>query len=225
MQPKKIIVGITGASGAPYALRLIERLAEAECEIHLVVSPLGRRLLSDECGLSRLDANELTGGRAPQLQVHNENDLGGPLASGSFQHDGMVVVPCSGNTLSKIAYGLTDNQLQRAALVALKERRRLILAHRETPLSLVEIEAMRAATLAGAIVLPLSPGFYLNPTELHHLVDFMVARIMDLLQVPHAILPTWEEHQLTQRAERRSGDSKNQASGHGEPYPPAQKRA
>ena len=128
MDPKRIIVGITGASGAPYAKRLLERLAQAECEIHLLASALGRRLMADECGIKRLDADELTGGRGALLTIHNENDLGGPVASGSFRHDGMVIVPCSGNTMSKVAYGLTDNQLQRAAMVTLKERRRLILA-------------------------------------------------------------------------------------------------
>jgi 4-hydroxy-3-polyprenylbenzoate decarboxylase len=116
----------------------------------------------------------------------------------------MVIVPCSGNTMSKVAYGLTDNQLQRAAMVTLKERRRLILAHRETPLSLVEIEAMRAATLAGAIILPLSPGFYLNPNGIDDLVDFMVARMLDLLGVPHEIQPTWDEHLAAEREARRA---------------------
>ena len=114
----------------------------------------------------------------------------------------MIVVPCSGNTMSKVAYGLTDNQLERAAMVTLKERRRLILAHRETPLSLVEIEAMRAATLAGAIVLPLSPGFYLNPKGTQDLVDFMVARMLDLLNVPHRMLPRWDEVLQAERAAR-----------------------
>ncbi len=204
MEPKRIIVGITGASGAPYAKRLLERLAHAECEIHLLASALGRRLLADECGIKRLDPDQLTGGRGSQLTIHNENDLGGPVASGSFRHDGMVIVPCSGNTMSKVAYGLTDNQLQRAAMVTLKERRRLILAHRETPLSLVEIEAMRAATLAGAVILPLSPGFYLNPTGLDDLVDFMVARMMDLLGVPHEIQPTWDQHLAAEREARRA---------------------
>jgi 4-hydroxy-3-polyprenylbenzoate decarboxylase len=204
MDPKRIIVGITGASGAPYAKRLLERLAQAECEIHLVASALGRRLMADECGIKRLDPDELTGGRGALLTIHNENDLGGPIASGSFRHDGMVIVPCSGNTMSKVAYGLTDNQLQRAAMVTLKERRRLILAHRETPLSLVEIEAMRAATLAGAIILPLSPGFYLNPNGIDDLVDFMVARMLDLLGVPHEIQPTWDEHLAAEREARRA---------------------
>jgi 4-hydroxy-3-polyprenylbenzoate decarboxylase len=204
MDPKRIIVGITGASGAPYAKRLLERLAQAECEIHLVASALGRRLMADECGIKRLDPDELTGGRGALLTIHNENDLGGPIASGSFRHDGMAIVPCSGNTMSKVAYGLTDNQLQRAAMVTLKERRRLILAHRETPLSLVEIEAMRAATLAGAIILPLSPGFYLNPNGIDDLVDFMMARMLDLLGVPHEIQPTWDEHLAAEREARRA---------------------
>ncbi|MCE9619826.1 MAG: UbiX family flavin prenyltransferase [Planctomycetes bacterium] len=204
MESKIIIVGISGASGAAYAQRLLEHLARAECEIHLVCSALGRRLLAEEVGIKKLDPDQLTGGRGGLLTVHNENDLGGPLASGSFRHDGMIVVPCSGNSLSKIAYGMTDNQLQRAAMVTLKERRRLVLAHRETPLSLVEIDAMRAATMAGAIVLPLSPGFYLNPKSIDDLLDFMSARMMDLLGVSHDLAVRWDEKLAGDRASRRS---------------------
>ena len=212
MASKRIIVGITGASGAPYAVRLLHHLARADCETHLVASSLGRRLLADECGIKRLDPDTLTDGLGSRLTIHNENDLGGPLASGSFVHDGMIVVPCSGNTLSKVAYGLTDNQLQRAAMVTLKERRRLVLAHRETPLSLVEIEAMRAATLAGAVVMPLSPGFYLNPATIGDLVDFMVARMLDLLGVPHRIQPRWDEQLAAERAERLASAPRPTAS-------------
>jgi 4-hydroxy-3-polyprenylbenzoate decarboxylase len=202
MESKIIIVGISGASGAAYAQRLLKHLAGAECEIHLVCSSLGRRLLAEELGVGKLDPDQLTDGRGGLLTVHQDGDLGGPLASGSFRHDGMVVVPCSGNSLSKIAYGMTDNQLQRAAMVTLKERRRLILAHRETPLSLTEIEAMRAATLAGAIVLPLSPGFYLQPKSIDDLLDFMAGRIMDLLGVPHDLAVRWDEKLAADRAVR-----------------------
>src|SRR5438034_4058480 len=117
-----IVIGITGASGAAYSLRVIELLAAAEIEIHLAVTPLGKRLLFDELGIKRIDADALTGGRGHLLIVHNDNDLGAPIASGSFLHQGMIIVPCSSNSLGKIAAGITDNLVQRAAAVTLKER-------------------------------------------------------------------------------------------------------
>lgn len=200
--PHRIVVGITGASGAAYARGVLRALADAGCEIHLLVSSLGRRLLAEELGMSRPDPEALTDGRGSLVTLHDVQDLGGPAASGSFVHQGMVIVPCSGNTLARVAAGITDNQLQRAAAVTLKERRRLVLAHRETPLSLVEIEAMRSVTLAGAIVVPLSPGFYLQPRSIDDLVDFMSARILDLLGVPHAFQVRWDQRLADERAAR-----------------------
>src|SRR5437867_1465045 len=129
-----IIIGITGASGATYAVRVIELLAAADIEIHLAVSALGRRLLFDELDIKRLDAESLTAGRGSLLTIHSDNDLGAAIASGSFLHQGMIIVPCSSNTLGRIAAGITDNLVQRAAAVTLKERRKLILAYRETPM-------------------------------------------------------------------------------------------
>ena len=189
-----IIIGITGASGAVYARRIMELLSEADVEIHLTVSAMGRRLLFDELGMKRVDPDQLTGGRGRLVTVYNDNDVGAVIASGSFLHDGMVIVPCSGNTLASIAAGITDNLVKRAAAVTLKERRRLILAYRESPASHIDICNMQRLSEAGAIIAPLSPGFYLQPKSMDDLVDFMAARILDLLRVPHELDMRWEAH-------------------------------
>ncbi len=199
--PRRIVVGITGASGAAYAVRVIELLAAAEVEVHVACSDLGRRLLAEEMGINRLDPERLSGGRPDRLVIHPGNDVGAACASGSFRHDGMVVVPCSSSTLAKIAHGISDNLVQRAAQVTLKERRPLILAHRESPIGLAEIDAMRQATLCGAIITPLSPGLYLGPRTIADLVDFMAGRILDLLGIKHDLAIRWEEA----LADRKSG--------------------
>ncbi len=199
---QRIVVGITGASGAAYAVRLIQAIAAAEVEVHLTVSTLGRRLLFDELDIKRLDAEELSGGRGRFVVIHNDNDVGALPASGSFLHDGMVVVPCSGNTLGKIACGVTDNLVQRAAAVCLKERRRLVLAHRESPLSLIEIENMRRVTEAGGIIAPLAPGFYLLPKSVGDLVDFMVGKLLDLIGLDHDLKTRWGVPREAPTAER-----------------------
>lgn len=191
---RRIIVGITGASGAQYAVRTIELLAEADVEVHLTVTKHGRRLLSDELGMKRLDVDALTGGRPSQLTVHNDADLGAAIASGSFLHDGMIIVPCSSNTLGAISSGVSNNLLQRAASVSLKERRKLILAYRESPASHIDILNMRRLSEAGAIIAPASPGFYLNPKSIDDLVDFMAGKLLDLVGVPHNLNTRWEEH-------------------------------
>ena len=190
---KRIIVGITGASGAIYARRAIELLCASGVETHVVASDYGRRLLVEELNVSKLDAEELSGGRPELIRIHSGRDLGGDCASGSFQHDGMMVVPCSSNTLAKISLGITDTLVQRAAMVTLKERRRLVLAHRESPIGRAEIEAMQKATDAGAIIAPLSPGFYLQPSSIDDLVDFMAARLLDLVGVEHDLSVRWDE--------------------------------
>ena len=192
-ESRRIVVGITGASGAAYAVRVIELLAAADVEVHIACSDLGRRLLAEEMDIPRLDPERLSGGRPDRVVVHPGNDVGAACASGSFRHDGMVVVPCSSSTLAKIAHGISDNLVQRAAQVTLKERRPLILAHRESPIGLAEIESMRLATLSGAIVTPLSPGLYLSPRTIDDLVDFMAGRILDLLGVPHDLAIRWDE--------------------------------
>ncbi|MEZ6235275.1 MAG: UbiX family flavin prenyltransferase [Phycisphaerales bacterium] len=201
----RFVVGISGASGAGYALRLLELLVGGGHEVHCVVSEYGRRLLFDEAGIRTIGfealcpglAAEATGpdGRpnAARLILHPNKDVGAVIASGSFLHDGMVVLPCSSTSLGAIATGAGSNLLTRAAMVTLKERRPLIVCHRETPLNLIDIENMRALTLAGAIVCPTNPGFYLNPRSIEEIVDFMVGKVLDLLRVPHDLKTRWAQ--------------------------------
>ena len=210
--PKHIVVGITGASGALYAQRAIRLLLGAGVETHLVVSPLGQRLLHDELGMEGIDLPTLAGCASapapehgapsppsPGLILHHYRDVGAPIASGSFAHDGMLIIPCSSNTLSAVAVGSAANLLHRAAQVCLKERRRLVLVHRESPLSLVDIRNMQLATEAGAIICPANPGFYLLPRSVDDLVDFVVARALDLLGVAHGLKVRWKPDEAPAR--------------------------
>lgn len=197
-RPKRVVVGVTGASGALYAQRVVRALVESGAQVHLVVSVLGQRLLHDELGMERIDPEALAGGpsAARSIVLHNVRDVGAPIASGSFPCDGMVIVPCSSNTLSAVAHSVQQNLVHRAAAVTLKERRRLVLVHRETPLSLADIRNMEQVTLAGAIVCPANPGFYLLPQRVEELVDFIAARVLDLLGIDHDLCPRWGEHHV-----------------------------
>ena len=188
----KIVTAITGASGALYARRFIRGLVESQVDVHLIVSPLGRRLLHDELGMETIDVAALAGGDASSVTLHNYNDVGSILASGSFLHDGMVVVPCSSNTLAEIAHGIGDNLIARAAAVTLKERRRLVLAHREMPLSPIDVNNYKILSDAGVVLAPCNPGLYLNPTTLEELVDFVAGKLLDLVGVPHAMQTRWD---------------------------------
>ncbi|MCA9307286.1 MAG: UbiX family flavin prenyltransferase [Phycisphaerales bacterium] len=200
---RRFVVGITGASGALYAKAILTALASANHEIHLAVTSYGKRLLHDELGMEGLDVHALCGLpdhadlRARNIFVHPSKDVGASIASGSFRHDGMIIVPCSSNTLGAVANGMGDNLLTRAAAVSLKERLPLILLHREAPLSLVDIENMRAATLAGAIVNPINPGYYLLPDSINDLVDFVVGRTLDLLNVDHPLNIRWDQRTIS----------------------------
>jgi 4-hydroxy-3-polyprenylbenzoate decarboxylase len=191
---RPVIVGITGASGAPYAVRTIELLTEADVDVHVAMTALGRRLLFDELGIKRPDGDALSNGQGQRVTIHPDGDVGAAIASGSFLHRGMVIVPASSNTLGAIAAGITDNLVQRAAAVTLKERRRLVIAHRESPLSLIDLHSMQRLTEAGAVVAPLAPGFYLLPRTVEDLVDFMAGKLLDLLDVPHDLGTRWESH-------------------------------
>jgi 4-hydroxy-3-polyprenylbenzoate decarboxylase len=188
----EIVVAITGASGAMYAQRLIQGLVAAGVNVHLVVSPLGRRLLHDELGLETVDLTALAGSQSHSVTLYNYNDVGAKLASGSFLHQGMVIVPCSSNTLGAIAHGLGDNLIARAAAVTLKERRRLILVHREMPLSPIDINNYKILSDAGVILAPANPGLYLNPTTVGEMIDFVAGKLMDLLGVSHALETRWD---------------------------------
>jgi 4-hydroxy-3-polyprenylbenzoate decarboxylase len=187
-----IVTAITGASGALYALRFIQGLVAANVNVHLVVSPLGKRLLHDELGMEGVNLETLAGTRDHTVTLYNYNDVGSRLASGSFLHDGMVIVPCSSNTLAECAHGLGDNLISRAAAVTLKERRKLIIVHREMPLSAIDIGNYKILTDAGAIMAPANPGFYLNPTTVGEVVDFVAGKLMDLLGVPHQFVPRYD---------------------------------
>jgi 4-hydroxy-3-polyprenylbenzoate decarboxylase len=214
MKDLPIIVGVTGASGAAYAVRLVDVLLRAGRDVHLTISPSGAAVIEQELGL-KVDLNEfdpasialervafLKSGELPTsaagvprgtLRYCHHADFMAPMASGSFLAAGMAIVPCSGTTLSAIASGSASNLVQRAAEVCLKERRKLVLVPRETPVSLTHIDNMRRATEAGAVVLPASPGWYHGVETLADLVDFVVARICDQLGVRNALISRWGE--------------------------------
>jgi len=184
---RRIIVGISGASGAIYGVRLLQALREMPgVESHLVVSDAGWRNVQEEHGLQRAAIEALA------HQVHDVRDMGAAIASGSFQCSGMVVAPCSMRTLAAVAHGLSDNLITRAADVMLKERRRLVLMVRESPLHLVHLRNMVSVTEMGAIVCPPLPAFYLHPQSVSDIVDHSVARVLDLLDLPHTLAPRWQ---------------------------------
>jgi flavin prenyltransferase len=191
-KPTDIVTAITGASGAMYAQRFIQGLVSAGVNVHLVVSPLGRRLLHDELGMEIVDLPVLAGASDHTVTLYNYNDVGSKLASGSFLHDGMVIVPCSSNTLAEVAHGLGDNLISRAAAVTLKERRRLVLVHREMPLSPIDVNNYKTLSDAGVILASANPGFYLNPTTVGEVVDFVAGKLLDLVGVPHALDTRWD---------------------------------
>ncbi|MDP9173891.1 MAG: UbiX family flavin prenyltransferase [Planctomycetota bacterium] len=187
-----IITAITGASGALYSQRFIAGLVAAGVNVHLVVSPLGRRLLHDELGMETVDLAALSGTASHSIMLYNYNDVGSKLASGSFLHQGMVIVPCSSNTLAEVAHGLGDNLISRAAAVTLKERRRLIIAHREMPLSPIDVNNYKLLSDAGVILAPTNPGFYLNPMSVADVVDFVAGKLLDLLGIGHSMDTRWD---------------------------------
>jgi 4-hydroxy-3-polyprenylbenzoate decarboxylase len=187
-----IVTAITGASGAPYAQRFLQGLVAAGVNVHLVVSPLGRRLLYDELAMETIDLPALVGTPNHTITLYNYNDVGSKLASGSFLHDGMIIVPCSSNTLAQVAHGIGDNLIARAAAVTLKERRRLILVHREMPLSPIDVNNYKTLTDAGVILCPANPGFYLNPTTVGDIVDFVAGKLLDLVGVKHSLDTRWD---------------------------------
>ena len=191
MRTRRIIVAISGASGAVYGARLLQVLRGLPgIETHLVGSDAGWRNLQHELGMERPAAQALA------HQVHDVNNVGAAIASGSFQCHAMVVAPCSMRTLAAIAHGLADNLLTRAADVMLKERRRLVLMVRETPLHLAHLRNMVAVTEMGGIVCPPLPAFYLRPQTVEDVVNHSVARVLDLIDVEHQLAPRWQGLEL-----------------------------
>ena len=198
--PRPIVMAVTGASGAPYAVRLLQMLVERQQPVSLIVSDHGMRLLDTEMGISSIEALRDRVGAAAWdsfVRVYDDRDRGAGPASGSALTAGMVICPCSMGTLSAIAVGASRSLVERAADVALKERRRLVLVPRETPYSAVHLENMLSLTRAGAVVMPASPGFYHRPRRVEDLVDFIVARVLDHLGVEHALVPRWGSEQGT----------------------------
>jgi 4-hydroxy-3-polyprenylbenzoate decarboxylase len=184
--PRRIVVAITGATGAIYGVQLLRRLAAVPgVETHLVISDAATLTLHQEVGLQRRDVEALA------HVVHRNRDIGAAIASGSFQTAGMVIAPCSMKTLAAVAHGLSDNLIARAADVVLKERRRLILMVRETPFNLAHLRNMTAVTEMGGIVFPPLPSFYHRPATIDEMVDHTTARVMDLLGVTNALAPRW----------------------------------
>ena len=224
---RDLVVAITGASGAIYAVRLLEVLLEAGRTVHVTISPSAAQLLRHELGLhvdlDKFDPSQLVpadcqsrdekrpqpnvqadsalltvnstqdgGEQAPaRLVYHHHQDFRAPIASGSFLTEGMIVCPCSMGTLAAIANGFSQNLIHRAAAVHLKERRKLVVVPRETPLESIQLGNMKQLTDAGAIVLPAMPGFYHNPVTIHDMIDFIVGRLCDQLGVPHGLFKRW----------------------------------
>lgn len=188
--PRRIVLGISGASGMPYALRLLDVLAGAAgIETHVVISDGAKEVFRHETQLTRADLDERL---AHAARVYSQHEIAAAPASGSWQHQGMVVCPCSMASLAAIANGFGANLLHRAADVTLKEKRPLILVVRETPFNLVHLRNMTAAAEAGATIMPACPGFYTRPTSVDQIVDHLVGRILDQLHIPHDLSSRWE---------------------------------
>jgi 4-hydroxy-3-polyprenylbenzoate decarboxylase len=188
-----LVFAITGASGAPYAVRLLEVLAKHRVPTWLLVSTHGWRLLAEECGIKDEAAlQKATGGQWESVRAFNDADRGAEPASGSVNTLGMVVCPCSMGTLAAIAHGTSRSLIERAADVTLKERRKLVLVPRETPLSLVHLRNMTLVAESGAVVLPAAPGFYQRPKEIGQLVDFIVQRIVDHFGLQIKLTEPWQ---------------------------------
>ncbi len=183
---KRIVVGISGASGVIYGVRLLEVLKQLSVESHLVMSPAAKMTIVAETKYSVQSVEKLAS------KLYKFQDIAASISSGSFHTDGMVVIPCSMHTLGALASGTADSLLTRAAEVTLKEKRTLIVMPRETPLSLIHIENMARLAQAGAIIVPAMPGFYFKPKNLDDIVDHLVGRVLDLLKLDNSLFKRWE---------------------------------
>jgi 4-hydroxy-3-polyprenylbenzoate decarboxylase len=197
--PKTICLAFTGASGMPYGIRLLECLLEAGCHVQLLYSQVAQIVAKQEMGLelparakeAQIHFRERYAALSGELDVYGREEWFAPLASGSNAPDAMVVCPCTMGTLAAIAQGLASNLIERAADVVLKEGRKLVLVPRETPFSAIHLENMLRLSRAGAVILPPNPGFYHHPQRIEDMVDFVVARILDQVSVPHALMQRW----------------------------------
>ena len=196
---RQLVVAITGATGACYGVRLLELLRGSGVRTHLLVTPAGWMTLEQEMDVPRAQVEALAD------EVHSVRDVGACIASGSMRTEGMVVAPCSMRTLAAIAHGLSDNLVTRAADVVLKERRRLVLMVRETPFNLAHLRNMTAVTEMGGIVFPPLPAFYHRPRDIAEMVDHTCARVLDLFDIDHTLLPRWPG--LQQDRARRAGET------------------
>jgi len=196
MSTSRLVVGVTGASGAIYAVRFLKEATRHFRQIFVAVSDYALEVARTELGLDitrgNLSSNTLLGDDFPQIQFLDLKDYFTPPASGSFQHDGMVIIPCSMGTLGRIANGISDDLIARAADVCLKEKRKLILVIRESPLNQIMIRNMLRVTEAGGIVLPASPAWYHHPKTLEDLVDSVIARVLSNLGVQQVLMPQWQ---------------------------------
>ncbi|MGC5324560.1 UbiX family flavin prenyltransferase [Brevibacillus sp. SYSU BS000544] len=196
MDIKKFTVGITGASGSIYGVRLVQELLRAGHTVHLIVTEAGWQVFHDELDWDTTDREHILREKfqqhhAGKLHYWTLRDFYSPSASGSARMDGMVVVPCSMGTLSGIAHGASGNLLERAADVALKEGRKLIVVPRETPLNAIHLQNMLTLSQAGAKILPAMPGFYQKPQSMDDLINFVVGKVMDALDIPHSLFTRW----------------------------------
>lgn len=199
--PRRVTLAMTGASGAQYGLRLLDCLVQEDREVHFLISRAAQVVVATETDVTLPEEveeletflNEYTGAAPGQIRVYGRDDWMAPPASGSSAPAAMVVAPCSGGTLSAIASGASNNLIERAADVALKERRRLILVPRETPYSSIHLENMLKLSNLGAVILPACPGFYHQPQSIDDLIDFIVARILSQLDIPQTLLAPWGE--------------------------------
>jgi len=210
--PQSLFVGVTGASGAPYALRLVEKLAAAGCTIDLCISDMGLEVVAYELEFKAVGRDGITAefaaraGAADAVAVHHPGDLGASCSSGSAYPDAAVICPCSLSTAAEIAIGSSRTLIQRAGAVALKERKPLVLVPREMPLSLVHLRRLLEASEAGAVVLPPMPAFYNHPRSLEDVVDFVVGKILSVLGFKQDLYPAWggDVKDMTRRATERS---------------------
>lgn len=192
IKPLPLVFAVTGASGAPYAVRVLEVLARHEVPVWLIVSSHGWRLLKEESGVANLAGlKKATGGKWPSITIFDDSDRGAKPASGSQKTRGMLICPCSMGTVAAIAHGTSRSLVERAADVTLKEGRKLVVVPRETPMSLIHLRNLTAAAEAGVTVLPAAPGFYHRPKQVSDLVDFIAQRVLDQFDVDLDIAPRW----------------------------------